>query len=307
MVSPTSIDFIGAEANRLAADIWGDGGHPVLLFHGGGQTRRAWDQTAQQVASHGMVAITVDMRGHGESQWVESGDYTFAANGADVAAVIRQTQKMFDCAPSAVGASLGGISSLVAEIHHGPLLASLVLVDITPRMNPEGVARVQGFMKSRMVEGFPTLAAAAEAISEYLPHRPKPTSFDGLKKNLRKDPDGRYRWHWDPRMMTGDKNIDVGADTLIDSVMHALPTLRPRVLLVRGMQSEIVDEDYAREFVSLAPSASYIDVQAARHMVAGDKNDVFSAEILRFLGAVSSEQADAARGASSACNSGAPS
>lgn len=282
-MTPTPIEFIGAEGNRLAADLWDGRGHPVILLHGGGQTRRAWDATARRLADNGMRAITVDLRGHGESDWVASKAYAFTDYGDDAAAIIRQAALMFHTAPSVVGASLGGLSALIAETRSGPLLESLVLVDITPRMDPEGVSKIQGFMGARIEEGFATLEEAAEAIATYLPHRKRPTSLGGLRKNLKLGQDGRYRWHWDPAFMTGERNINhEGRDTMA-GLIAALPRLRPPVLLVRGIQSELVHEDFAKEFVELAPSATYVDVGGAGHMVAGDRNDVFSAAILDFL------------------------
>ena len=282
-MTPTPIEFTGVEGNRLAADLWDGRGHPVLLFHGGGQTRRAWDATARRIADAGMRAITVDLRGHGESEWVKSGAYTFADYGEDVAAIIRQTAGLFHAAPSAVGASLGGLSSLIAETRSGPLLDSLVLVDITPRMDPDGVGRIQGFMGARMEEGFATLDEAADAIASYIPHRKRPRSLDGLRKNLRLDEDGRYRWHWDPAFMTSERNINLGARETMEEILAGLPNLHLPVLLVRGVESELVHEDYVKEFVSLAPSASYVDVRGAGHMVAGDRNDVFAEAVLDFL------------------------
>ncbi|TKT76931.1 alpha/beta hydrolase [Aquamicrobium sp. LC103] len=282
-MTPAAVDFTGAEGNRLAADFWDGRGHPVIFFHGGGQTRRAWDGTARRIAANGMRAVTVDLRGHGESAWVESGNYTFLDYGADVAAVVRQVAERFRVAPSVVGASLGGLSSLIAEKRHGPLIDSLVLVDITPRMDPEGVARIQGFMGERMEEGFATLEEAADAIAGYLPHRKRPKSLEGLRKNLRVGEDGRYRWHWDPAFMKSGRNINLGARELMEELIDGLPDLHIPMLLVRGMQSELVHEDYAREFVDLAPAASYVDVGGAGHMVAGDRNDIFCSAILEFL------------------------
>lgn len=282
-MTPTRIEFTGAEGNRLVADLWDGHGQPVIFLHGGGQTRRAWDATARRVAENGMRAVTVDLRGHGESEWVKSGAYTFVEYGADAAAIFAQATERFHVRPAAVGASLGGLSSLVALSRHGPLLSSLVLVDITPRMDPEGVARIQGFMGERMEEGFGSLEEAADAIAGYLPHRKRPRSLDGLRKNLRLDADGRYRWHWDPAFIRSDRNIDFRARETMEELIAGLPDLALPVLLVRGMQSELVHEDYAREFVELAPSARYVDVGGAGHMVAGDKNDVFCGAILDFL------------------------
>lgn len=282
-MTPRTIALAGAENNRLAADVWDGHGHPVVFLHGGGQTRRAWDRTARQVAESGMRAITVDQRGHGESAWSESGNYTFPHYAEDIGAIVRQIGEMFHARPSFVGASLGGLASLTAEMRGGPLMESLVLVDVAPRMDPEGVARIQGFMGERMEEGFASLDEAADAIAVYLPHRRRPRSLDGLRKNLRLDADGRYRWHWDPAFIKGERNVETGAGELMEELTAGLPGLRLPVLLVRGMQSELVHEDHAREFVARAPSASYVDVGGAGHMVAGDRNDAFSAAVLDFL------------------------
>jgi len=283
LIERKEIEFEGAEGNRLAGDVWGESGHPVIFLHGGGQTRRAWDATAERVAANGMRAITVDQRGHGESEWVRSGHYSFADFSEDVEAIVRQVENLYHARPSAVGASLGGLSCLVAVTRHPSLLESLILVDVTPKMDPEGVAKVRGFMAERMEEGFASLEEASEAIARYLPHRKRPNSLDGLRKNLRLDADGRYRWHWDPAMMRENRGLSAEGRGLMEEVMANLPNLHLPVLLVRGMQSELVHEVHAREFVDLAPSAAYVDVGGAGHMVAGDRNDVFCSAILDFL------------------------
>ncbi len=138
-------------------------------------------------------------------------------------------------------------------------------------------------MGERMDEGFATLEEAADAIAEYLPHRPRPSSLEGLRKNLRLDDDGRYRWHWDPAFMKGPRNINVDAEALMGELLAGLPNLHIPVLLVRGMQSELVGEAQAREFAERVPQASYVDVGGAGHMVAGDRNDIFCDAILDFL------------------------
>ncbi|TWH33570.1 MULTISPECIES: alpha/beta hydrolase [unclassified Aminobacter] len=282
-MKPVSLEFAGAEGNRLQADLWDGRGHPVVLLHGGGQTRRAWDATARRIAEAGMRAITVDLRGHGDSEWAASGNYTFRAYGADAAAIFQQVIDKFHARPSAVGASLGGLSALLAETGQGPLIHSLILVDVTPRMDPQGVSKVQGFMGARLDEGFASLEEAADAISAYMPHRKRPRSLDGLRKNLRLCEDGRYRWHWDPAFITSPSNINAGAAATMEELTARLPELRVPTLLVRGMQSELVQEEHAREFVSLAPAATYVDISGAGHMIAGDKNDVFCNAVLDFL------------------------
>lgn len=281
-------NLTGADGNTLAADVFGDAGRIVLLLHGGGQTRHAWRKTAEAIARAGMTAYAVDQRGHGDSEWVKSGAYSFTDFGRDAAALADQLAARGGARPVVAGASLGGIASLIAEGEAAragkpALFSALILVDITPRVDPSGVAKVQGFMREHAREGFASVEEAADAVAAYLPHRPRPSSNEGLKKNLRLHPDGRWRWHWDPRFMEGRMPDPVNRDDREKQLIAAAKSLKMPVLLVRGASSELVQEAHAREFLEFVPHASYADVAGARHMVAGDRNDQFSQAILKFL------------------------
>ena len=184
-----------------------------------------------------------------------------------------------------IGASLGGIAGLLAagDPHDAAQIARLVLVDITPRVDPVGVSRVHGFMRAHALDGFASVEEAADVVASYLPHRPRPKSNDGLKKNLRHGPDGRWRWHWDPRFLDGPDPVAHNRGALEQDLLAAARRLTIPTLLVRGASSELVREADIREFLQLVPQASYVDVAGARHMVAGDRNDAFAAAILEFL------------------------
>jgi pimeloyl-ACP methyl ester carboxylesterase len=280
--------FKGAAGNRLVADVYGDAGQPVMLLHGGGQTRHAWRRTAEHLGRAGAVAYTLDQRGHGDSEWVAGGHYAFTDFAADAAAVAATLTARSGKRPIAIGASLGGIASLLAEgeadkAGTGPVFASIVLVDITPRVNREGVAKIQGFMRERAGEGFTTIAEAADAVAAYLPHRPRPRSQEGLKKNLRLHPDGRWRWHWDPALLRGERSFAIDHRILEHALTEAAKAITIPTLLVRGGSSELVQEAHVREFLDLVPHADYIDVAEARHMVSGDANDSFSDAVLDFV------------------------
>jgi non-heme chloroperoxidase len=275
---PETLRLPGHGGLALAADAWGDpAGRPVLLLHGGGQTRHAWGGTAEALAREGFYAVCVDLRGHGESDWCAEGRYELSAFAEDVRAAAAELGGR----PVLVGASLGGMASLVAQAESGGSLASaLVLVDIAPRIEAEGASRIVSFMTHRP-EGFASLEEAAESIAGFLPHRGRPRDLEGLRKNLRLGADGRWRWHWDPRFLTR-----VGSESKVvqpDRLRAAARTLRVPTLLVRGRLSDILSEAGAREFLELVPHARYVDVSQAGHMVAGDRNDAFSAAVVGFL------------------------
>src|SRR5206468_11735345 len=133
---------------------------------------------------------------------------------------------------------------LLAE-GNGHQFSALVLVDITPRVDLDGVAKVQGFMRAHSQEGFASVAEAADAVAAYLPHRPRPRSHEGLKKNLRLHPDGRWRWHWDPRFLEGPRATGADRHAVEATLMEAARRIRIPALLVRGASSELVKEAHA--------------------------------------------------------------
>src|SRR6185295_14867023 len=114
----------------LAAHAWGDpAAPPVILLHGGGQTRHAWGGAGQALARAGFHSICVDLRGHGESAWHSEGDYRLECHAEDLHGIVQTLGQR----PALVGASLGGMVSLVyeGELYPGSARA-IVFVDITP-------------------------------------------------------------------------------------------------------------------------------------------------------------------------------
>ena len=265
---------------ELAATAYGDPANPpVVLLHGGGQTRHAWGTAGNAFAARGRYALSVDLRGHGDSQWAPDGDYGMGAFASDVLAVSAALPQR----PALVGASLGGLASLVAVGESDdPVATALVLVDVTPMVEMDGAMRIRNFMLEGM-GGFKRLEDAADAIAAYIPSRPRPRDLSGLRKNLRQR-NGRWHWHWDPRFVRGRDGID-GQEGLVDHDRLAAAARRVSVptLLVRGRMSDIVSEDGVRELRELIPHAEVVDVAGAGHMVAGDRNDAFNGSVTEFI------------------------
>jgi pimeloyl-ACP methyl ester carboxylesterase len=277
-------EFLGRDGNRLVADVAGPAdGPPAVLIHGGGQTRHAWGTTLEAVAERGWRGFSLDLRGHGDSAWAADGDYTMGAFSGDVAAVARSLPQP----PVLIGASLGGLSSLIAlgdADDQAALARGLVMVDVAARIETAGTDRIGEFMKAD-IDGFDSLEQVADAISSYNPHRPRPKSLEGLKKNLR-ERDGRWYWHWDPAFITGKfGSPDETRSSLVErnSLEDAARRLGIPMLLVRGRMSDLLSEEGARNMLELVPHAQFADVEGAGHMVAGDRNDAFNGAVLGFL------------------------
>jgi pimeloyl-ACP methyl ester carboxylesterase len=278
--APTTLDIPAGDV-VLRADAYGDPANtPVVLLHGGGQTRHSWRRSAAALADASLYSLAVDLRGHGESDWSPDGIYGLDRFAGDVVRIVEYVGR-----PAVlIGASLGGNASLAALGQHPSLALALVLVDVSPFLRPAGAGRIRDFMTARAQDGFGSLEEVADAVSAYLPHRPRPTNLDGLRKNLRRVGD-RWFWHWDPAFLRSPADQAVQRDPLIDQARlgAAAASLRVPTLLMRGGESDVLAVEDAVRFLELVPHAEFATVPHAHHMVAGDDNSVFEDALHGFL------------------------
>ncbi len=252
-------------------------GKAVLFLHGGGQTRHSWGTAVSALGAEGYRAITLDMRGHGDSEWAKDALYQIPTLAEDLVDIIAQLD---DPEPALVGASLGGLTALLAiGQSERPLSRALVLVDVVPEVEAEGTAEITAFMAANP-DGFVSVDEAAEVIAAYLPHRKRSKSSSGLMKNLRHRADGRYYWHWDPAML-GQWGSHISG--FQDALNAAARKVSVPSLLIKGGRSRIVSADGVRSFQQVIPHAEFVNIEEADHMVAGDANDAFNAPLIEFL------------------------
>jgi pimeloyl-ACP methyl ester carboxylesterase len=267
------LNLIGDEWNRGAASA--EGRPTVLMLHGGGQNRYSWKNTGQILADAGFHVIALDSRGHGDSDRSPTANYTVESLCSDILQVLYQIGRPV----ALVGASMGGLTGILAAHEAGPeLVTKLILVDVVPRFEKDGSARIRDFMFGN-IDGFDSLDAAADAVAAYLPHRPKPRSPEGLKKNLRLR-DGRWYWHWDPAFLTKPADDPF---LRVDKMEQAAINLEIPILLIRGKLSDVVSPESVEDFLTKVPGAEFVELPEAGHTAAGDDNDAFTEVVVRFV------------------------
>ena len=273
--------WAGANGLKIAGDSFGPPDGPlVILQHGGGQTRHAWKGAGERLAAAGYRAVAFDARGHGDSQWAADGRYDQDSMVEDLVRVVAALgPQSGERRPALVGASMGGGTSLVAVGEDRVDATALVLVDIAPRIDEEGANRILKFM-AQNPDGFDSLEDVARAIAEYQPQRKRPRTLDGLAKNVRRGPNGRYYWHWDPKFRRSARHDLTIRQARLEACAR---TLELPTLLVRGGLSDVLTEEGASEFLALCPQCEYVSIPHAAHMVAGDRNDIFVGAVLAFL------------------------
>lgn len=270
--------FVTSDGLTLIGDLLGSGSGPAIIFlHGGGQTRHSWDHAMRRATDQGYVALSYDARGHGDSDWSPDGDYRISRLAED----LRSVRAALASKVALVGASMGGVTGLQAVGNEPTDFAdALVLVDIVPRPAAAGTNKIRAFMLAHQ-DGFATIEEAADAVAAYNPARPRPKDVSGLGKNLRLRDDGRYYWHWDPRLLSTSPASEPPA--FQEPLVEASARVKIPTMLVKGGQSDIVDDVGVREMCRLIPQTELCEVPGAGHMVVGDRNDAFNDGLFEFL------------------------
>lgn len=261
----------------LRGDLWSvdSAARSVVFLHGAGQTRHSWHGAAARVAGGGFNAISVDFRGHGDSDWSPDGSYGVPTHTRDLVALCGH----LDRRPVLVGASLGGLVALSAASAHADLASAIVLVDVAPRLEVRGRQRVREFMTAHS-GGFASLEEVAETVAAYT-GRPRRTDHSGLSKNVRRHEDGRWYWHWDPQMVNR-----TGSSFSPDELLEGCRDLPVPVLIVTGGRSDVVSHAAVEELSTTIADSEVAVVPEAGHMVAGDDNDAFADALVDFLNRV---------------------
>ena len=231
--------------------------------------------TGQILADRGFRVVAVDTRGHGDSDRAPEADYALESLTGDVLHIIEG----IGTPVVLIGASMGGLTGIMVADAAGPAtVTKLILVDVVPRFEKTGSARIRDFMFNH-VHGFDSLEDAAAAVAQYLPHRPKPRSPEGLKKNLRHR-DGRWYWHWDPAFLTKPRDDPFER---VDKMEEAAMRLQIPILLIRGKLSDVVSTEGVNDFLAKVPAAEFVELAEAGHTAAGDDNDAFSGVVVDFV------------------------
>ncbi len=259
----------------LAADAYGPASAtPVLFFHGGGQSRRSWTRAARNVGAAGYRAITIDLRGHGASDWAADGDYMLDAYARDVESLIDG----FATPVVLVGASRGGQAALVGGARRPGRVNLIMLADVAPLLRDEGVEDIRGFFRAS-AGGFADVDEAADALATHL-HQKRAADASGLRKAMRQGEDGRLYWQWDPKTVSPEFLNPPSEGIALEA---AAVRLRDPVVLVRAEHSNIVTDESVARFRELSPQLEVVIARGVGHMLTGDRNDAFAETLLDHL------------------------
>lgn len=258
----------------LAGDLHGpDEGQSVILLHGGGQSRSAWRGAARRFGLAGLRAVTMDLRGHGDSDWSPDGSYRFE----DYADDLVRTIDYLGGPAIVVGASLGGHVGLITSARFPDQVRALALADVTPWIDETVGDDMRNGMRAA-TSGFASLEEAAAMVDGLRDTAPR-RDASGLRAHLRVGEDGRFYWRWDPRFLRDETLRHGGEGGMFEAEARRLTV---PVLVMRAERSTITSPEQVETFRKTIPWLRDVTIAGAGHMVTGDVNDAYADAVLEF-------------------------
>jgi pimeloyl-ACP methyl ester carboxylesterase len=284
---PTSHSFI-SQRLRLHYVDWGNpGAPPLILLHGGRDHCRNWDWVARDLRSDYHI-IAPDLRGHGDSAYSPSGDYSMSAFVYDLAQLIHRQH----LAPVRIVAhSLGGaislryagiypenVSRLVAIEGLGPspaMLAKRGELDVKAHMRRwiDEERALAGRLPRRYASIEDALARMQAENKHLTPEQARYLTVHGVSQNE----DGTFSWKFD-NYIRSFSPVDLTPEDIAKLWSNiACPTL-----LVLGRESWASNpaEDGRLGHFNNARVSAY---DRAGHWVHHDRLEAFVAETREFL------------------------
>ena len=279
-LAPTQRMFDTGELELSYLD-WGPENAPtVILLHGFAQNAHSWDYTALALGQKYRV-ISLDARGHGDSDWAADADYATAAHQRDLGRFIEQ----FRGVPvTLVGLSMGGRTSYVYASRQPANVLGLVIVDSgptwpkAPRAGQSGGRRIMDFVT--LPDELDTWEEFVERIHQYNPRRSVQEVRDTLIHKVRQAPNGKWTWKYDRVLRRPDRPRETVS---ADEQWRRLEDISCPTLVVRGAESDILASETATEMATRMQNCKVVEVEGAGHLVPGDNPVRFIAVVSDWL------------------------
>ncbi|MDA1095854.1 MAG: alpha/beta hydrolase [Chloroflexi bacterium] len=258
-------------------DYGNEGKLPLICLHGHTGQAHIWDEFAEAMAPSYHV-LTIDQRGHGESEW--------AASGYDRDRFVEDLTSLIDALGFQrvvlAGLSMGGWNSLLYTAAHPDRVERIIIVDIGPESSEES--------KRQWGSQPPTpsqFATFEEAVASALRRNPwvTPDRLRGdVRDRLRQQGDGTWTWKADPEL-TRIPLRDGSDPDLIARYWRALETIPCPILEVKGKESPLLDGALLQRMQETGRQFQWVEIAGAGHVVTVDKPQEFIRATRAFLGA----------------------
>lgn len=255
------------DGTELFARDWPAAGDrlPVVCIHGLTRNSRDFDELAPWLASQGRRVIAVDVRGRGRSgRSADPMRYQLPVYAGDMLAML---DALGIARAHFIGTSMGGLITLLLSARRIDAVASAILNDVGPEIDPAGIARIAGYAgKQAKIADWDDAVAYVKRTSEVAFPDFSDSDWRLLAgKGFVEDEAGRPALDYDPAISVPMARKPVPSRSWIAwALFWRLARKRP-VLLVRGGISDIVSAGVAAKMRRAAPKMAYAEVPGVGH------------------------------------------
>ncbi|MGM4963061.1 alpha/beta fold hydrolase [Tardiphaga sp. 1201_B9_N1_1] len=237
--------------NTIASDHRSGSAPAIVFVHGNSSSRALWKPLMDQMGDHELLAI--DLRGHGDSEWVRPPNYSTAGYAYDIAHAVQQLAARDFIL---VGHSNGALASAYFAARLEPKPKACVYIDIAPRVPEHQVAyfRERASSVDRVWTSLDKLTSAMSAADPSIPKEVLSAYLSAFSEPV----EGGIRQKLDPMTYGAWEPEDVWND---------LATLTMPLHIVRGGNSRVLSAEVASAMCSRIPTARYYEVEGAGHFM----------------------------------------
>ncbi|MCH9673531.1 MAG: alpha/beta hydrolase [Gammaproteobacteria bacterium] len=253
----------------------GEDPRPKMVCIHGGAAHAHWFDFVASAFTEQFRVLSLDLRGHGDSEWAKESDYTYQRYAADVAEFV----ETLAIGPVAlVGHSMGGMVSLVTAASYPEHIETLVVIDSMMQMTPERASTLRGIGEGKgrsfdtreaFIAGFKIRPAGTSAEPHIVRHM--------AQHSCRADDAGQWRNKFDRNVYAKRHPID-GFD-------YWSRVRAPALLVAGGASDRITPQVLARVRAS-CPHVSLHTVPDAGHHVTLDNPAGYRAGVSEFFRAI---------------------
>ena len=269
--------FTSANGLRFHYLEWGDPANPaMLLLHGFAQTCHSWDFIALAF-SHRFHVISMDQRGHGDTDWAPDGDYSPEAHRKDTHAFV---EALGLDEVVLIGLSMGGRNALTYAANHPERVKAVVIVDAAPENLRAGSQNIRRFIQQD--DELDSVEEFVERVLKYNPRRSPDQVRGSIMHNLKQLPSGKWTWKYDRLLRSSDRRWQSDPN-LTSRLWGYVENLNPPTLVVRGARSDLIATRTAEEMHRRIPNCTLATVENAGHLVPGDNPAGFARTVSDFI------------------------
>jgi pimeloyl-ACP methyl ester carboxylesterase len=271
MSDPASGFFEGTP--RLHYLEWNPRGRRTLVcLHGNSANAWWWQPTTEALGELDFRILALDLRGHGESDWVRPPAYLPTDYAEDVARFLRG---MSLADPVVIGHSMGGICALALVVNYPNLVRAAVVVDVAVTSSQRRNRYLQR-LRALPTVTYPDLETA-KARFRLMPNEGAiaATTIAMIgEKSIGRTDNGRYTMKFDRESFFGGDGMDV---------VDAISRVRIPLLLVRGERSRIMTAEAAERAAASNPVVRLVTIPAAHHHVLLERPDSLASSVHEFV------------------------